>query len=290
MEETSTTHQETLQEATPAQATQPTKTETTHSTPGSKPTDGGNTAEPENWEYKGDRKDVPKNFEKYVKGLDRYVSQKDQATAEMRKKAEEYDKFVNSEDHKAFQQFMAQKPSNTGSKEPSAPTVTQEEIDAITLGDAKTLEKVIERKAKELLDTNIGPKENEMRQQLQALTMKQKQIENAEMIQSFAEVNTDFWGLYDSGFEDYIVNSIKSGKSLEETYKAAKNIESKLSEKFEGQRKADFEKKKAGTVAGKSIPGTPDVVYADNEDHAKRLAIELTLKGDNRHVRIKPKK
>jgi len=289
MEETSTTHQETLQEATPAQATDTTKTETTQSTPNNQSADKTVTPDTENWEYKGDRKEVPKNFEKYVKGLDRYVSQKDQATAEMRKKAEEYDKFVSSEDFKTFKQFIAN-PKNTGSKEPSAPTVTQEEIDAITLGDAKTLEKVIERKAKELLDTNIGPKENEMRQQLQVLTMKQKQIENAEMIQSFAEVNTDFWGLYDSGFEDYIVNSIKSGKSLEETYKAAKNIESKLSEKFEGQRKADFEKKKAGTVAGKSIPGTPDIVYADNEDHAKRLAIELTLKGDNRHVRIKPKK
>lgn len=290
MEETSTTHQEISQETTPAQATETTKTETTQSTSDGKSTDQKATTETENWEYKGDRKDVPKNFEKYVKGLDRYVSAKDQATADMRKKVEAYDNFVGSEDYKSYQQFIAGKPTNTGSKDTSAPTVTQEEIDAITLGDAKTLEKVIERKAKELLDNNIGPKENEMRQQLQALTMKQKQIENAEMIQSFAEVNTDFWGLYDSGFEDYIVNSIKSGKSLEETYKAAKNIESKLSEKFEGQRKADFEKKKAGTVAGKSIPGTPDIVYADNEDHAKRLAIELTLKGDNRHVRIKPKK
>ncbi len=63
-----------------------------------------------------------------------------------------------------------------------------------------------------------------------------------------------------------------------------------MSERLENQRKATIEKKKAGTVVGKSIPGTPDVVYADDENQAKRLAIELTLKGDKRHVRVKPKK
>lgn len=280
----STTQQEISTEVTPAQ-------DTTNTTEATQETQVSNqetekTAEPESWEYDGNRSKVPEPFKKYAQGFDRYVSKKDQAAAEYRKKAEEYEKIVNSE---AYQQFIAKNPTNTGSKE-QAPTVTQEEIDAITLGDAKTLESVIERKAKQLLETNLGPKEQEMRKQLDALTMKQKQIESAEMIQSFAEVNKDFWELYDSGFEEYIVTSVKSGKSLEDTYKAAKLIESKMSERLEAQRKAEFEKKKAGSVVGKSIPGTPDVVFADNEDHAKRLAIELTMKGDKRHVRIKPKK
>ncbi len=285
--ESKTQTQEISQEVTPAQETTTSTTETTQSTQQGKPEEV--TTKVEEWEYDGNRSAVPEPFKKYAQGFDRYVSKKDQAAAEFKKKAEEYDKVLSSNEFKEYQQFIANRPKNAGSEE-QRPTVTQEEIDAITLGDAKTLEKVIERKAKELLDTNIGPKEQEMRQQLAALTMKQKQIENAEMIQSFAEVNKDFWDLYDSGLEDYIVTSIKSGRSLEETYKAAKTIESKMIEKVENKRQNDMKMKKDGTVVGKSIPGTPDVVFADNEDHAKRLAIELTLKGDKRHVRIKPKK
>ena len=289
MDNQSTSQQEISSEVTPAQETT-TTTEATQTTSESKPIESTATTETEKeWEYDGDRKKVPEPFKKYAQGFDRYVSKKDQAAAEFKKKAEEYDKVLSSDEFKEYQHFIATKSKDTGPKE-QVPTVTQEEIDAITLGDAKTLEKVIERKAKELLDSSIGPKEQEMRQQLSALTMKQKQIENAEMIQSFAEVNKDFWELYDSGFEEYIVNSVKSGKSLEDTYKGAKLIESKMSERLENKRKADFEQKKAGTVVGKSIPGTPDVVFADNEEHAKRLAIELTMKGDKRHVRIKPKK
>ncbi len=287
--ENQTSTQETLQEATPAQDTTTTTTETTQATSATKATDQTATPAPETWEYKGDRKDVPDTFKKYVEGLDRYVSKKDQATAELRKKAEEFESFRNSEDYKAYQQFIAKKPTSTGTSEPQKPTITQEEIDAISLGDGKTLEAVIERKAKELLKSELGPKEAEINQKFAAMDLKERQIQSAEMIQSFAEVHPDFWELYDNGLEEYIVGAIKSGLSLEATYAKAKFIESKMEERAETKRKADFEKKKAGTVAGKSIPGSPDVVYADSEDHAKRLAIELTLKGDKRHVRIRDK-
>jgi hypothetical protein len=279
------TTQEISTETTPAQETAETTTETTQSTPATET----KVEETENWEYNGDRKAIPKPFEKYVKGLDRYVSKKDQAIAEARKKAEEYDKFTSSEQYKAYQQFIANQAPAAGRAVPQEPVVTQDEIDAISLGDAKTLEKVIDRAVQRKLESTIGPKEQEMTKQLQAVTMKQKELESAEMIQAFADVNPDFWELYDSGFEDYIVTAVKSGRSLEDAYKGAKTIEAKQAERLEAQRKATFEKKKAGSVVGKSITGTPDVVYADNEDHAKRLAIELTLKGDKRHVRIKPK-
>ncbi len=274
--------QEISTETTPAQETQTTSTDTTAQSTQVQ-------TESENWDYNGDRKAVPKQFEKYVKGLDRYVSTKDQAIAEARKKADEYDKFVNSDSYKQYQQFIGSK-GNTGSQVPNAPLVTQDEVDAIALGDAKTLEAVIERKAKQLLETTLGPKEQEINKKLEGFTMKQKELESAEMIQAFAQVNPDFWELYDAGFEEYIVTSIRGGRSLEDTYKSVKAIEEKQMERIDNKRKADFEKKKNGTVVGKSIPGTPDVVFADDENQAKRLAIELTLKGDKRQVQIKKKK
>ncbi len=291
METQSTPSQETLQEATPAQETVTTIPETTQATPNGQPADKTVTPAPETWEYKGDRKDVPKEFEKFVKGLDRYVSSKDQAIAEARKKAEEYDAFTKSDDFKQFQQFREerQRVPNAGSPKQPTSLMTEEEAAAIAVGDAKTLESVIQREVQRKLDENIGPKLAQVEKTAQDNALKQRQIESAEMISSFAEVHPDFWDLYEHGLEEYIIESIKAGRSLEATYEKAKFIESKMEERGEAKRKADFEKKKAGTVAGKSIPGSPDVVYADNEDHAKRLAIELTLKGDNRHVRIKDK-
>lgn len=290
METQSTTQQEISQETTPAQETTTVSTETTQPTPNNQPADQKVTTDPESWEYKGDRKDVPKEFEKFVKGLDRYVSQKDQAIAEARKKAEEYDAFTKSDDFKQFQQFREERKrgSVTGSLQPQA-LMTEEEAQAIAVGDAKTLQSVIQREVQRKLEESVNPQLAEANKKLEAATLKQRQVESAEMISSFAEVHPDFWDLYENGLEEYIVGSIKSGRSLEDTYKAAKDIEAKMEQRAEAKRKADFEKKKAGTVAGKSIPGSPDVVYADNEDHAKRLAIELTLKGDKRHVRIKDK-
>ncbi len=290
MDNSSTPQQEISSETTPAQETTQPVAETTQSTPSTPATGTPATPEAESWEYKGDRKDVPAPFKKYVEALDRYVSKKDQTVAEARKKAEDYEKFVQSEDYKLFQQFKTSQPRGVGPTESPAPTVSQEEAEAIALGDVNTLAKVIKREAERVVETKVGPKEAEIQKRFEAMDLKEKQIQNAEMIQAFAETNKDFWELYDNGFEDYIVNSIKSGRSLEDTYKKAKFIESKIAEREETKRRADYEKKKSGSVVGKSIPGTPDVVFADDERHAKRLAIELTLKGDKRHVQIKPKK
>lgn len=292
METQSTTQQEISQETTPAQETSATQPATTQPTPNGQPADKPVTPALESWEYKGDRKDVPKEFEKFVKGLDRYVSNKDQAIAEARKKAEEYDAFTKSDDFKQFQQFREERKKGGATAAPSQPQplMTEEEAQAIAVGDAKTLESVIQREVQRKLDESINPQMAEAQKKLEAVSLKERQVQSAEMISSFAQVHPDFWDLYENGLEEYIVGSIKSGRSLEDTYKAAKEIETKMEQRAEQKRKADFEKKKAGTVAGKSIPGNPDVVYADDENHAKRLAIELTLKGDKRHVRIKSNK
>ena len=282
MDNESTTQQETSNlEAAPAQDTTNNQTTTSQPATTSEPAKatGG---EQENWEYTGDRNNVPDSMKKYVAGLDRYVSKKDQSRIELEKKVKEYENKLTS-----FQE--SNKTNNTGVQPPQEPQVTQEEAEAIMLGDAKTLQKVIQREAKRTLEADISPKEAAINQKLIAMETRQNEIDAAEMIKGFAEVNPDFWELYDT-YEDYCVTAAKTGKPLEDIYKSVKFFDEKVSQRLETKRKADIEKKKNGTVVGKSIPGTPDVLYADNENQAKRLAIELTLKGDKRHVRIKPKK
>lgn len=280
-EETQVTQETSISDATPAQDT--TSTETTTSQPATKTESEKTTStEQENWEYTGDRNSVPDSMKKYVAALDRYVSKKDQSRIELEKKVKEYETKLAS-----FKEPT--KTDDIGVRPPEGPQVTQEEAEAIMLGDAKTLQKVIQREAQRTLEANLSPKEAAINQKLSAMEFKQREIDAAEMISGFAEINPDFWELY-STYEDYCITAARNGKSLEDIYKGVKAFEEKATQRLEAKRKTDLEKKKNGTVVGKSITGTSDIIYADNEAQAKRLAIELTLKGDKRHVRIKPKK
>lgn len=271
-------------EAAPAQDTTAQPTNETQSAEGSK---SETTTTETAWEYNGDRKSVPKEFQNYVKGVDRYWSKKSQTLAELGQKAREYEEFKNSPEYKAFQQFK-ENPSAPG-KQDNQPLVTQDEIDAIALGDAATLEKVIERKAKHLLETTVNPKLEAFSKKEQEFTLKQKEIDAAETISSFAQLNPDFNELLESPVGEFMIDAARRGMGIEDIYKSAKAAEDYFSQKVEIKKKADFEKKKNGSVVGKSIPGTPDKVYADDEASAKRLAIELTLRGDKRQVAVRPK-
>ncbi len=241
---------------------------------------------PDGYEFNGDRNSVPEPLKKHVAGIDRYWTKKQQAFAEQEKKAREYEQLTSSPEFKAFQQFQATgaKALPTGSEEPSGVEVTQEEMDAIALGDQKTLKAVIDRQVKAALDPHTGP----IKEQLNGMAEKQKQIETTEMIKAFAEAKPDFWNMWDT-YEPHMKAAIQTGMPLEQAYEAFKEIESKADERAAKRYKESIEAKKQGSVASSTTTGTPDVVYAENENDAKRLAIQLTLAKDPRQVQIRKK-
>lgn len=287
MSETTQVSQETNLSATPA----PVTPATSASTPEAKPetTQSTQTASdgvPENWVYNGDRTSVPKQFENYVKGFDRYWTQKSQALSEYEKKAREYDQLVSSDAYKTFQQSFANEKSLSTNAAPAQPMASQDELDAIMAGDGKTLSSVIER----AVEAKLAVKEQEYNAKLEPIATNQKRLETAEMIKSFADIHPDFWELYDSGYENYLLSAVREGKGLDGAYQEIKQIEAKTEARLEAKRKKMIEEKKNGTVVSSTVTGTPDVVYAENEDQAKRLAIQLTLKGDPRTVAIRSRK
>ena len=266
-------------EATPAQDTSSVNTTTEAIKP-----EGATNLPEDKWEYNGDRNAVPEPFKKYVSALDRYVSTKDQVRVDLEKKVKEYEAKLSS-----FS-TSSQKPADTGTQTPSEPQVTQEEAEAIMLGDAKTLQKVIQREAKHLLEASVKPQETAMNEKLSNLENRQKEVDAAEMIKSFTEINPDFNDLLKSPVGTFMVDAARKGMDIESIYKTAKEIEGHFTNVAETKRKATLEAKKNGSVVGKTINGTPDVIYADDETHAKRLAIEGTLKGDNRRVQVRERK
>lgn len=263
-------------EATPAQDANDQGTNNSGTLEG-KPKEG--TPSEEAWEYKGDRKDAPEEFQKYVKGLDRYVSKKDQALVDANKKSKAYDEFVKSDDFKAYQKFLDSK----GQVEPS-PGATQEELDAIALGDPNALQNVIDRRIK-----SMAPDQKNIQDQMAAVTKKQRELDTAEHIREFATLHPDFMGLIESPLGEHMVSAARNGVSLDQIYKNAKDIESYVSDKTDSVKKANIKAKKAGSTVKNSISGSSDVVYAEDDNDARRLAIELSRTGDPRQVRIKKK-
>ncbi len=161
-EETQTQQETSNLEAAPAQDT----TTTTPTTETGKP-EGATTKPEDTWEYTGDRNSVPENMKKYVAALDRYVSKKDQSRIELEKKVKEYESKLAT--------FQAPKASTTDTTpQVTEPQVTQAEAEAIMLGDANTLQKVIQRETKRALEADIHPKEAAINQKLTAMETKQR--------------------------------------------------------------------------------------------------------------------
>lgn len=239
---------------------------------------------PENWEYNGDRKSVPKPLEKYVKNLDRYVSQKDQTLAETKKRLEEVESVINSDSFKQYQEYV----KNSSQQKQNEPLFTQDEMDAISLGDANTFQKVLDRAVERKLE--LDPNRSSLEQTVRSLSERDKLIQTKEQIQSFSQEHPDFKEMVESPIGDYMIAAAKQGIGLEQIYENAKAIESYMNERVEKTRKANLEAKAKGSSVKSTVTGTTDVVWADNDNDARRLAIELQLKGDPRQVRIKPKK
>lgn len=240
--------------------------------------EGQTTSIPESWEYNGDRSAVPEPFKNYAKGFDRAWNKRVQALAERDQKAREYEEFQQSEDWKTFQEFKKSGANKQPSQQQTS-LISQDEIDAIALGDGKTLESVIERAVSKRLESSVNP-----------IVQKQKALETAEYISEFTNLHPDFKEMLDSPAGEFMIHAAKTGASLEQIYETGMKARDYYFQQFESKKKADFEAKKNGSVVSKSIPGTPDVVYVDDENAAKRTAIEMTLRGDNRLVQVKPKK
>lgn len=226
---------------------------------------------PESWEYNGNRKEVPKEFQKYSKGFDQYVSRKDQELAEARKQLEE------------AQQKLSSVPKPTQTKE-SQPLVTQDELDAIALGDGKVLESVINRAV------DIKMKSDPNREQVASISQKQSVLDARDRINEFAAITPEFKELIESPIGDHIIAAVQRGNSLEKAWEQAKEAMSFMEARSESKRKTNLENKINGSTVKNTVTGKSDTVWVENETEAKRMAIELTLKKDPRKVGIKPKK
>jgi len=237
----------------------------------------------EAWEYTGDRKAVPDEFRKYAKGFDRYVSKKDEMLSEYKQKVGQYEQQLKE------LQSTPQSTEPTGS-EPVAPPISKDEADAIALGDVNVLYQVVDRLTQKKIEDTLTPKELAMTEKLQALTQKQTQIDNTEMVKSFADVHPGFReALEDDFIYDYMFKAVQNGQSLDKVWTNVQNFEETVQNKMVQKKQKDLEEKKDGTVVGRTPTGSSEIVYVDNPRDAQKLAIDFALKGDPRQVAVKRK-
>lgn len=251
----------------------------------------------DNWEYNGDLNAVPPQFQKFAKGLQKHFTQRSMSEAEIRRKGQEYDQFVASEDFKSFQQWRQQQanggqqvapqraPANTN------PTlINQQEWEEAQLDPSG-------QKAQSLIDRVVQARLNQAVQtyggQLQQLQKAQEQTRFNTALSDFADANPDVIELNEMGvMKPLLQEEMSSGKH--KTYESAINAAYQRSAVARDKIKATLmqeqqklvEQKKGAIVMNSTATGNSDVVYVDKND-AFSTAFENAIQGKKVRNKLK---
>ena len=175
----------------------------------------------DNWEWDGNPNTVPTQFQKFAKGIQRHFTQKSMTEAEVRRKGQEYDQFVQSEDFKAFQSWRQQ---NQGGQAPGAaqqpenPTlINQQEWEDAQLDPTG-------QKAQGLIDRVVQARLNEAVQayggQLQQLQQQQQQTQFNTTLSDYADANPEVLELHEMGLMKNRIEEELSSRN-HKTYESA---------------------------------------------------------------------
>jgi hypothetical protein len=244
----------------------------------------------DNWEYDGNLNAVPPQFQKFAKGLQRHFTQRSMTEAEIRRKGQEYDQFVASEDFKRFQQWRQQQVSGQGQpqvapqgQQPANPTI----INAQEWEDAQL--DPTGQKAQGLIDRVVQARLNQAVQvyggQLQQLQQAQEKTRFDNALSSFADANPDVLELHETGLmKPLLQEEMASGKH--KTYEAAIHAAYQRSAQARDNIKAALmaeqqklaAQKKDAIVMNSAATGSSDVIYVDKND-AFSTAFENAMSG-----------
>lgn len=291
------------QSATPAPTGQAGAAPTKEATPNSAPTgqaDAGNKAPnlegADSWEYDGNLNSVPPQFQKFAKGLQKHFTQRSMTDAETRRKGQEYDAFVASDDFRNFQAWkqQSQQGQPVQGQQPTEPRnpnlINQQEWEDALLDSSGS-------KAQNIIDRVVQARLNQAVQmyggQLAQLQKDQQKAKFENTLSSFADVNPDVLELHEMGLmKPLLQEEMQSGRH--KTHEAAINaayqrsvsardaIKAKL---IADQTKMVAQKREAITENG-STSGDSSVVYVDKND-AFATAFENAMQGKKVKNRLK---
>lgn len=291
------------QVATPAPTGQTGAAPTKEATPNAAPTgqaDKGNQAPnlegADKWEYDGNLNTVPPQFQKFAKGLQRHFTQRSMAEAEIRRKGQEYDQFVNGEEYKAYQAWRAGQ-----GQQPAAAPQAPARVENPSFISAQEWEEAqldtTGQKANNIIDRVVQARLNEAAKlyggQLQQLQQAHQRTQFNTALSDFADANPDVVDLHAMGImKPLLQEEMATGKH--KTYESAINAAYQRSVQARDAIKASLmaeqtklvEQKKDATVLQSSTTGDSNVVFVD-KSNAFDTAFDNALQGKKVKNRLK---
>lgn len=177
---------------------------------------------PDTWEYDGNPNTVPPQFQKFAKGLQRHFTQRSMTEAEVRRKGQEYDQFVQSEDYKAFQAWRQQQQSNgqpaAPQGQPQNPTLISQneweeaQLDPTGMRAQALIDRVVQARLQEAVQAYGG--------QLQQLQHTQQRTEFNSTLSDYADANPDVIELHEMGLMKPLLEEEMASRK-HRTYEAA---------------------------------------------------------------------
>lgn len=239
-------------------------------------------------------KDLPQDPVEHAKSVRRYLTkerEKDaQRTADIRSKAEQYEKLQSDPALAQFQQWKQSQQNGSSAAAPSQaqPLWTENEWNEAQINPSKMAE-LVQRGIAHGVDQQI----QQYAPIVQQVQQKQAFLERSQEVQEFGELHPDMWDMYEAGIMRPLVQSIvDSGKgSIADAYEQAKKIEAYYNNGAQAKAQGRILEKKNAVTAAPSSAGEPSVIWANDRAEANRLSIENAIRNPDRAipVRIKPR-
>lgn len=175
---------------------------------------------PEDWQWDGNPNNLPQQFRNHGKGIQRYFTKRSMAEAELRRKGQEYEQHLSSDDYKAYQEWKknqgGSQSANVSSQPANASAISQQEWEEAQLDPTG-------QKAQSLIDRVVQARLNEAVQmyggQLQQLQQQQQVTQFQTALSDYADANPDVVELHEMGLMKPLMDEeFASGKHR--TYEA----------------------------------------------------------------------
>lgn len=232
------------------------------------------------WEWDGNPNTVPPQFQKHAKGIQQHFTKRSMAEAELRRKGQEYEQFVQSEEFKNYQAWKqgqsGQPVTPAGNQQPvQNPTmITQAEWEDAQLDPTgqkaqQLMDRVASARAQELIDRAV----KQYGGQVQELQNAREQTNFNTALSDFVDLHPDSielheMGLMKSRIEEELAS--RKHKTYESAIQAAYGKASEARELMKSrlmQEQSDLvrQKKDANTLDGISS-GEQTTVAVSKED------------------------
>lgn len=229
-------------------------------------------------------KDLGKDEIERAKSMRRYLTKKTQEISDIQRKAAEFEKLKTDP---RYQLFM------NGVQTNALPPPPVQQPQPLWSASEWQEAQVNPEKMAELFDRGVQARVREVAQQvlptIEQIQQKQAFAESSQQISDFAQVHPDIWDLYDAGIMKPLVREIvDSGQgTIADAYEKARSIQSFFDQRATQKAQGRILEKKAAVTSAPSPTNEPSIIWADDREHATRLAFENALSGKKVNVKVR---